>query len=50
MLLVLKEFYPDSAGWNKEVFQPIQSLLTEYQTDIKLGHIGFTQSWQEMLK
>jgi abortive infection bacteriophage resistance protein len=50
ILLVLKELYPDISGWNKEVFQPIQSLLTEYQSDIKLEHIGFTQNWQEILK
>jgi len=50
MLLVLKELYPDKAGWNVEVFGQIQSLLLEYQPDIKLPHIGFPQNWQEMLK
>jgi len=50
MLLVLKKFYPDNAEWNNEVFQPIQSLLTEYRSDVNLEHIGFTQKWQEMLR
>jgi abortive infection bacteriophage resistance protein len=49
MLLVLKELYPDNTGWNQEVFVRIQSLLIEYQLDIKLSHIGFPQNWQEML-
>jgi len=49
MLLVLKELYPDNAGWNREVFGLIQSLLTEYQSDIKLKHIGFPQNWEKML-
>jgi len=50
MLLVLKELYPDRSGWNIEVFGQIQSLLMEYQPDIKLQHIGFPQNWQEILK
>ena len=49
MLLVLKELYPDNAGWNREVFEPIRSLFMEYQSDIKLRHIGFPQNWEEML-
>jgi abortive infection bacteriophage resistance protein len=49
MMLVLKELYPNKAEWNSEVFGLIQSLLMEYQPDIKLWHIGFPQNWQEML-
>jgi len=50
MLLVLKELYPDKAGWNIEVFEHIQSILMEYQPDIELQHIGFPQDWRKMLK
>jgi len=50
ILLVIKELYPDKIGWNVEVIRQIQSLLMEYQPDIKLQHIGFPQNWQEMIK
>ena len=50
ILMVIKELYPDKAGWNVEVFGQIQSLLMEYHPDIKLQHIGFPQNWQEMVK
>jgi abortive infection bacteriophage resistance protein len=50
MILVLRALYPDKAGWNKEVFDPVRSLLIEYQSDVKLRHIGFPQNWQEILK
>jgi abortive infection bacteriophage resistance protein len=46
MLLVLKELYPDKTGWSREVFEPIQSLIKEYQPDIKFWHIGFPQNWE----
>jgi len=49
MLLVLKGLYPDNAGWNREVFGLIQSLLLEYKPEITLKHIGFPQNWEEML-
>jgi abortive infection bacteriophage resistance protein len=49
MLMVLKKLFPDKVGWNIEFFGQIQSLLMEYQPDIKLQHIGFPQNRQEML-
>jgi abortive infection bacteriophage resistance protein len=49
MLLVLKTLYPDKEGWDREVFEPIQSLLIGYQSDVKLRHIGFPKNWREML-
>jgi abortive infection bacteriophage resistance protein len=50
ILLVLKALYPDKEGWNREVFEPIQSLLIEYQSDVELRHIGCPQNWQKMLR
>lgn len=49
MTLVLKELYPNKAEWNREVFEPVQSLLVKYQHDVELRHIGFPQNWKNML-
>jgi len=49
ILLVLKKLYPDNVGWNREVFGLIKSLIMEYQSNIKLEHIGFPQNWEKML-
>jgi abortive infection bacteriophage resistance protein len=50
ILMALKILYPDKPTWNSEVFNAIDNLVTEYQADIKMWHIGFPKNWRELLK
>ena len=48
-LMVIRSLYADSVKWNKEVFDPIKDLITEYNKDIQLKHIGFPINWEILL-
>jgi len=48
-IMALRSLYTDTANWNKEVFIPIKNLVTEYNADIQLTHIGFPSDWEAKL-
>lgn len=49
-IIVMKYLYPDKSGWNRSFLVQLEDLVTEYQDDIKLQHIGFPARWEKMLK
>jgi abortive infection bacteriophage resistance protein len=49
MAMILKALYPDKEAWQKEVVDGVSALIMEYQSDIKLCHIGFPQNWHDLL-
>jgi abortive infection bacteriophage resistance protein len=48
-IMAIRSLYADTAKWNKEVVTPIKNLITEYNTDIQLKHIGFPANWDVIL-
>ncbi len=50
LIMVLKNLYRDSVKWNKEIFTPVSSLVTEYKESIQLSCIGFPADWEMNLK
>ena len=46
----LRHLYPDSNKWRQEVIYPLSLLITEYETDIDLQHIGFPEEWESLLR
>ena len=49
-IVMLKFLYPDRDRWNSEVLSAIIALLEEYAGDIELSHIGFPDTWEELLR
>jgi abortive infection bacteriophage resistance protein len=49
LIIVLKHLYPDKGKWNNEVLTALDALVSEYEGIIKLNHIGFPESWRELI-
>jgi abortive infection bacteriophage resistance protein len=49
-VMAVKSLYTDAAKWNKEFHTSISALITEYQNEIQLKHIGFPPDWEVKLK
>jgi len=45
----LKQLYPDQDVWRQELIHPLSLLITEYEKDINLKHIGFPYGWESIL-
>ena len=45
-IMGIRSLYTDSAKWNKEVFNPMKNLVTEYCADVQLKHIGYPADWE----
>lgn len=48
-IVMLKFLYPDRDRWNYEVLPSISALIAEYRGDIRLNHIGFPDTWEQLL-
>lgn len=48
-ILVLKFLYPDRNRWNSEFLPAVTALMDEYNGDIDLSHIGFSDDWRHRL-
>lgn len=49
-IYVMKYLYPDHTKWKSSFVQPLHALVTEYQEDIDLAHVGFPANWVELLE
>jgi abortive infection bacteriophage resistance protein len=45
----LKNLFPDKMNWKNEFVIPLSMLITEYEKDIDLKHIGFPYGWEARL-
>ena len=48
-IVMVKFLYPDRDRWNNEVLTSISALIEEYRGDIALNHIGFPDTWEQLL-
>ncbi len=48
-IIMVKFLYPDRDRWNNEVLTSISALIEEYRGDIALNHIGFPDTWEQLL-
>lgn len=49
-IMTLKSLYTDAFKWNNEVFAFIKKIISEYNADIQLSHIGFPADWEVKFK